>query len=1116
MAEIAHRLKTLAENWAGARAGERANLQLYVVELCEALGVGRPQPRGTGYEFELQIDAISVEGTEAKNFIDCWKAGHFALEGKDDAPTKKGSTANEALLRRAYGQVRNYVHHVPGEAPPPYLMVLDVGKTLIVWDRWSGVYGGFEAGHRIDLATLHRRPDDIALLRDVWEHPAARDRRGRAQAVTTEIAGKLARLAAALEGRGHPQEEVARFLMRVVFSCFAEDVGLLPAESFRQTVTEAGLKGSPAEFTAAVEGLWRLMDIGGRVGPLKLLRFNGHFFQDATALPLTRDELALLEAAARADWAEVEPAIFGTLLTRALDPEERHRLGAEYTPPAFIERLVRPTVEEPLRARWTAVEAEVVQLLESGKPKDRDRAAERVEAFHDALLGLRFLDPACGSGNFLYVTMHLVKNIEVEVLRTLERVTGQAGLRLKEVTPAQFYGIEVKPWAREIAELTLWIGFHQFWRRHHDVQPPEPILQDTGTLDRRDAVLAWDAIRHDSARDRPDPTPRLRHPVTGELVPDPAARLRYDEYVGAQPAPWPDADFIVGNPPYLGEKRQREVLGDGYVDALRAAYPAVGASADYVTYWWYRAAEAVASGRTVRAGLITTNSIAQSKNRAVIEAAAEAGVRVTWAVADHVWYDGPDGAEVRVAMTVLAKDPTDARLVTVERVERVRGEVPVVSEVRVPRLNADLTAAADVSGGGGVPLRANAGLAYQGYKRGGDGFVLTAAEARAYIAADPTYASVIKPYRNGKDLTASPRDVYVIDMGLRDEAGARAFPVLFDRLRDRVYPERAANPRASYARFWWRFLEPRRELREALAGLPRYIVTSEVSKHPIFAFVDGDVAPDGTLVCIASGDDYVLGVLSSTAHAVWLRAAGGRMGVRHTPRYSKGACFDPFPFPTPSAALQTQIAAAAQDIEAHRARALAASPEVTMMKMYDVVEALRAGKPLTAAQQRVHAASACGVLRDLHDALDRLVAQAYGWSWPEVDGVVLERLVALHEARVEEERRGQVRWLRPDYQRPRFAGAVTEAGLGGLTVTAAAAPAPATRAPWPADAVGQITALRDLVATAALSVEEAAQRFTGARRELVTRHLETLALLGEVVRDETGRYRLAAGALSAA
>lgn len=375
MSEIASNLRALAERWAGARAGERANLQLYLVELCEALLVPRPGHRGSGYEFELTVDAISLDGREASNFIDCWKAGHFALEGKDVERARVVRASNDALLRRAYGQVRNYAAHVPGAAPPPYLMVLDVAKTLIVWDRWAGSFGGFEAGRRMDLATLHERPADIEFLRDVWQNPAAQDRRQVAQRVTKEIAGRLADLAAALEARGHEQGVVAQFLMRVVFSCFAEDIGLLPKDEFRATVREAGLNGSPEEFSQAVEALWRLMNDGGRVGRMKVLRFNGHFFQDAKALPLTRRELELLDAAAAQYWGDVEPAIFGTLLTRALDPKERRRLGASYTPPEYIERLIRPAVEQPIRERWTAVEAEVLQLTERALAEERAAAA---------------------------------------------------------------------------------------------------------------------------------------------------------------------------------------------------------------------------------------------------------------------------------------------------------------------------------------------------------------------------------------------------------------------------------------------------------------------------------------------------------------------------------------------------------------------------------------------------------------------------------------------------------------------------------------------------------------------------------------------------------------------
>jgi hypothetical protein len=264
-----------------------------------------------------------------------------------------------------------------------------------------------------------------------------------------------------------------------------------------------------------------------------------------------------------------------------------------------------------------------------------------VTDFHQWLCGLRFLDPACGSGNFLYVTLWMVKRLELEV-KALENELhpkGDADLRLFEVHPRQFHGIEIKPWAREIAELTLWIGYHQFWRQHQHVEYPEPILEETGTIECRDAVLAWDAIRHDPSRDRPDPTPRIEHPVTGELVPDPAAKLPYMEYVNPRPAEWPEADFIIGNPPYLGAKRMRDAFGDGYVEALRGAYDPIFSSADLVLYWWYRAGLEVAKERSIRAGLITTNSITQVHQREIIQAVRGMGAEVIWAAPDHPWVE---------------------------------------------------------------------------------------------------------------------------------------------------------------------------------------------------------------------------------------------------------------------------------------------------------------------------------------------------------------------------------------------------------------------------------------------------------------------------------------------
>jgi hypothetical protein len=910
--------------------------------------------------------------------------------------------------------------YLPGDTLPPYILVLDVGRTLLVWDRWQGGFGGFGAGKRIDLPRLADRPDDIRLLRDIWEFPKVRDPRERAQRVTKDIAEKLALLAASLEIRGLGQERVSRFLMRCVFTMFAEDVRLLPDEPFLHLINVA--TKDPDEFSPGVLDLWRAMNDGKRFGIRKLLRFNGHFFADAEALPLTRTDLVVLLEAARKDWSEVEPAIFGTLLTRALDKKERHRLGAEYTPPEFIARVIRPAVEEPIRERWTAVQAEVLQLLEGAGTKGRKATAnrklaeQRLRDFHAWLRSLRFLDPACGSGNFLYVTMHAVKRIEFEVLNELADVTGSRELRFQEVDPSQFHGIEVKPWAREIAELTLWIGFHQFWRRAHgEVQPEEPLLRDTGTLENRDAVLVWSSQRRDPGRDRPDPTPTLRNPVTGELVPDPSAKLEYRRLVNPREAEWPQADFIIGNPPFLGQFRQREAFGDGYVDALRATYSQVPDAADFVMYWWYKAAKEVAEGRTIRAGLITTQSITQQQNRQVIVDAEARGARVAWAIADHYWNDGTDDARVRVAMTVIAKDPSSATLITVD------GEANIVSTVQVPRLNVDLSAHADVPTAAARLLRSNEGLSAPGFKLAGAGFILEGQEAERMLKADPKLSTVLKPYRNGKDFTTRPRNVYLIDFGLMSEEQARGYPTVFDIVRDRVKPERDSKSNAGLRELWWRLERPREQLREALHGLHRYIVTPETSKHRLYEFLPTNTAPDNSLIVVPSASAFVLGVLSSIQHATWALAAGSRLGIDGTPRYNKGTCFEAYPFPDPSPGLREKIAAIAERIDAHRKEALARSEKVGMTLIYNVVEKLRSGAELTKVEREVHRLAACGTLRDLHDELDRLVAEAYGWSWPESPTAILDHLVELHDRRLEEESAGNVRWLRPEYQRSRFA-----------------------------------------------------------------------------------------------
>lgn len=1079
-------LQQLADRWKDASPAERANAQLYLSELCDVIGVERPRPAGSEYQFEYPVNVVTRDGAETTNFIDLYKPRHFALEAKH----KGEDGAGELALRRAFGQLRSYVGHLPHERPP-YLLVLDVGRTLLVWDRWRGDYGGFAQGRRIELESLWSRPEDVNLLRDIWSDPSRRDPRGKAQAVTREIGVKLAALAAELERQGYAHGRVARFLMQCIFTMFAEDVGLLPGEPFRRVLDEVAL-ADPDQFVPLAEDLWRAMDNGERFLLKKLLRFNGHFFHNAEALPLTREALALLLSAAEADWQYVEPAIFGTLLTRALDPKLRHRLGAEYTPREYVERVIFPAVEEPIREQWTAKQAAVLQLLGRGHTRKAER---QLREFHGWLRSLRFLDPACGSGNFLYVTMHAVKRIELEVIRELEALTKTRELRLAEVGPWQFYGIEVDAWPREIAELVLWIGFHQFWREHHDVQPPEPILRDTGTLLLRDAVLAWDVIEEDATRARVDSTPRIPDPVTGQLLPDPKVVIPYQGHSNARPAEWPEADFIFGNPPYLGVRRQRETFGDGYVDALRSAYPQFLDSADYVMYWWWKSAQEVAAGRTIRAGLITTNSITQPLNRSAIEKAAKKGVRVMWAVTDHPWVDEERAAAVRVAMTVISKEPAFATLVRVDE----NGEV--ATETRVERLNPDLSANADVASVAQVPLIANVGISSRGFTLVGQGFVLNSEEAETLLNMSSSHAEVIRPYIKGRELTARAKGLKVIDFRLWEEEKAREYPVLYDIVRARVKPHRDTNNDPPVRANWWRFGRSREDLRNALHNLPRYLATPYTSKHHFFTFIDASVAPDEMVVVVASDDAFHLGVLSSAIHETWALRAGTRLGIGNDPRYNNSLCFNSFPFPSPAAALRRRIATLAEQLDEHRRMALVRDELVTLTGMYNVIAKLRSGDDLTPLEREIHRIAACGVLRDLQLQLDQLVAEAYGWPWPMEPEEILERLVAFHDVRVAEEKAGCIRWLRPAFQAPRFGRGVQtqEMDLQDARVETA-------QEHWPSSAVEQILAIQRVVSRRPCTIAEAAAGFQGARRELVARHLETLDLMGEVQRTASGRY----------
>ncbi len=1120
------------------------------MDLCDLLGVERPHPTSDqGYMFERPITFVHGSGSTSTGRIDCYKRGSFVLESKKLKASAATKRFDEALLR-ARSQGENYARALPAEeGRPPFVVVVDVGRVIELYAEFSrsgGTYAPFPdpANHRI-LIEDFRKPELLDRLRAIWTDPLSLDPARANARVTRTVATELAAVARSLEADGHASPAVAGFLTRCLFSMFAEDVGLLPTLE-NEDGAFAGLlrrhREDPATLRQMLVSLWRDMDVGGFSPALakKVLRFNGKLFKNSDAedyaLPLKPEQIDRLLTAARCDWKEVEPSIFGTLLERALSPKDRHSLGAHYTPRAYVERLILPSLVEPLRQEWKDAQTAALLLAQEadgleGKKKE-DKMAEactELRRFHQRLCTLRVLDPACGSGNFLYVALEHLKRLEGEVinqLHTFGDAQSSLGLEGQTVTLRQLLGIELNEQAAALAELVLWIGFLQWHiRTFGSADVAEPVVHDYGNIQNRDAVLDYEHREpelnaHGQPITRWDGETFKPHPVTGQPVPDEASQVVQWRYVNPRQAEWPKADFIVGNPPFIGNKRMREALGDGYADALRATWPEVPESADFVMYWWHKAAETVRQGQAERFGLITTNSLSMIFNRRVIEAhqAATPPLSLAFAVPDHPWVDSADGAAVRISMSVGIRGNSEGKLQTVRQEhEGDGGEVSVELMTRQGVIHADLKVGANVAGA--KRLQANDRLSNRGVIPHGAGFTITPDEARSLgLGTVPGLEQHIRPYRNGRDLTGTPRGVLVIDLfGLQADEVRQHFPAVYQWLLERVKPERDQNPRPRRRDFWWRFAEDQPRMRESIEGLPRYIATVVTAKHRVFQFLDASVLADDAMLCIASDDPLKLGVLSSAVHVFWALATGSTLEDR--PRYIKTTCFDAFPFPDldPTGALAERIRSLADQIDAHRKTQLAAHPDATLTATYNVLEKLRSGETLSAKEKVIHEHGLVAVLKSLHDELDAAVLQAYGWSdltMPDATDELLMRLVALNAERAAEELSGIVRWLRPDYQATE-AAAPTQSDLDVdddepqivATTTGAAS---AVQRPWPSGLAEQIKAVADAVARSPhpLSLDGIAEQFKsrGRWRDRLPVILDALETLGTIQSLPDGRW----------
>jgi SAM-dependent methyltransferase len=1075
---MGHSVDGFIAHWKDAKGGERAQSQTFLNDLCDLIGVARPKDGDYKFEFALK-------GDKATDFVDLYKRGCFVLESKQsrakgqkkdvaaqldlltNTATKPGKEKSgrawDVLMLNARQQAENYARHLPSSHEwPPFIVVCDVGHCFEIYADFTGKGRHYEQfpdrqGFRVVMEDF-RKPEIVQQFKLMWDDPHSLNPARKAAKATREIAKALAEVSKRLEASKHHPEEVALFLMRCLFTMFAEDTELIPKDSFTDLLQRC--TDNPKSFMPNLMELWKQMNAGGfsvAIGA-DVMQFNGRLFQDARVFPMEKEDIGVLKAAAGKDWKEVDPSIFGTLLEQALDTKERASLGAHYTPRAYVERLVQATVIEPLRGEWQNVQGSLAM-----EPED---ALERVRSFHQRLCEIRVLDPACGTGNFLYVTLELMKKLEGEVLDMLLQLGGQEALRLETFTvdPHQFLGIEKNPRAAAIADSVLWIGFLRWHLRTRGYTLEEPILREFKNIERRDAVLEHDGVD-----------------IKGNYV-----RPRRPE--------WPAAEFIVGNPPFIGGKDVRAQLGDHYAEALWKAHPQMNDSADFVMYWWDKAAELLArKGASLRRfGLVTTNSIKQPFQRRTIERhlSAKTPISILMAVDDLHWPKvTADSADLRIVMTVAERGKQEGKLLTVQSENGSNTDEPQIELIEtLGQINADLTVGVDVTKA--VALKATEGLCSPGVKLHGSGFIVTPAESEHLgLGKRKGLEEHIRNYRNGRDLMGTSRKVLAIDLFDLDINEVRErFPEVYQHILQAVKPERDRNNRESYKKLWWVFGEPRKDLRPAFLGQPRYIATVETAKHRVFQFLDASILPDNMLVCIASKDAVHLGILSSRFHVVWTLSQGGTLEDR--PRYTKGHCFDPFPFPNPSNEQRDLIARIAEGLDNHRKDVQAAHPEITLTQMYNVLEKVKdASRPpaaapqpeggeseppqregiedvratLSADEQRIFDDALILILKERHDELDAAVAAAYGWPADLSDDDILARLVALNKERAAEEAKGFVRWLRPDYQIPRFGSdaekaAQIEADLGTPDQPVPAA-AKADKASFPTSTVEQVAAV---------------------------------------------------------
>lgn len=923
--------------WRQVTGNEKKIAQEHFIDLCHLIGHQTPSeadPKGEWFTFEA--GASKTDG--GQGWADVFYRGKFAWEYK----------GKHADLVKAYAQLQQYRESLQN---PPLLIVSDIDHIEIHTNFTNSV-------KRVITITLDDllTPQGVDQLKTAFENPPAFKSQETAELVTQKAAKEFARLAELLRRYGaesRPErnevksKDIAHFLIRILFCLFAEDIGLLPTNLFTRLVKSSVTH--PESFQQRVAQLFAAMRSGGAFGADDIKHFNGGLFDDNTALALDSEGMQILAGVCDLDWSSIEPSILGTLFSRSLDPSERAKLGAQYTSKADILLVVEPVLMAPLRRRWEQVKQQAREIA-SGRSRNKQNALrDLLLGFASELAAIMVLDPACGSGNFLYVALLLLLDLWKEV-----SVFGsELGLPmlLPDVNPSpsplQMHGMEINPYAHDLAQTSIWIGYIQ-WRRDNGFgYPAEPILKSIETIKLMDSILTHDANGK---------------PIEPE---------------------WIRADVVVGNPPFLGSRKMRPELSEEYCDALLKVYGnRIEGLPDLVCYWVEKTNNQIKDGKTKRAGLLATQAIRGGTNRQVLDHIKESG-DIFFAHSDKEWI--LDGATVHVSMIGFDNG--------IEKAKELDG-------LSVENINSDLTSDIDLSEV--VTLAENQNLSFQGVVLRGE-FNISREEADKMLRLKDNpnglpNSDVIKRRRTGEDVVSSPSDSFVVDFGINmsiDEAAKYSAP--FEYLKKHVYPSRQKANQVIAREKWWIHWNPRTQMRTALSKLGRYIATPRVAKHRIFVWLESDILPDAQLVVFARDDDYFFGVLQSKVHELWARRLGTQLRDAVSGfRYTSTTTFETFPFPwTPNQepkkdARVQAIGQAAKELVEQRDRWLNAG---------ETFEVSETSKVLPRTLTNLYNERLTW-LALAHRKLDDAVLDAYGWQHDLSDEEILEKLLALNLERV--------------------------------------------------------------------------------------------------------------------